>query len=358
MTLADVKSRAIPSLDGLRAIAVLMVVLGHSHSPWMDNIPFNRSFRNGGLGVGMFFVISGFLITHLLLKEQNKSGSIDLKRFYLRRTFRIFPPFYVYILVVSILGLLHLMQIHIMDVIAAGTYTWNYDFFPGSYILGHCWSLSLEEQFYLLWPFFIVHLSKSKAIKLSIAIIVASPFIRIVMYFLVPGSREHMDMMLHTHLDTIMTGCLLSLLIDAGYGEKIKVRLTHWSVPIVSFLFLMFVDVPASDYWRGRYEMTMGISLENVALVAILIFAIFRHQSLLGRFLNMKWLSHLGVISYSLYLWQQLFSGPYTRFFPLNLLFIFLCAEASYFLVERPSFRLRDKVQQWLMVREARKIAA
>jgi len=358
MTHVEIKARAIPSLDGLRAIAVIAVMLGHSHSAFLDSIPFNHSFRNGDQGVAIFFVISGFLITHLLIKEQNKTGTISLRRFYLRRTFRIFPPFYVYIIVVSFLGLLRLVQINGVDVLAASTYTWNYDFFSGSYILGHCWSLSLEEQFYLLWPFCMVYLGKSKAITISLAIILVSPGIRVAMYFLVPRSRTHMNMMLHTHLDTIMTGCLLALLIDAGYGEKLRVRLTHRVVPLVSILFLLAVDSRAQARWRGMYELTIGISLENAAIAALLIFVVFRHESLPGRFLNMRWISHLGMISYSLYLWQQLFTGPYTRAFPLGLLWTFICAEASYFLIEKPSFRIRDRVQQRFMGRGPGELAA
>lgn len=346
MTHAGIKARAIPSLDGLRAVAVFAVMLGHSHSAFLDSIPFNHSFRNGDQGVAIFFVISGFLITHLLLREQNKTGTISLRRFYLRRTLRIFPPFYVYILVVVLLGLLHRVQINGADVLAASTYSWNYDFFPGSYILGHCWSLSLEEQFYLLWPFCMVYLNKSKAIKISLAIILLSPGIRVAMYFLVPESRTHMNMMLHTHLDTIMTGCLLALLIDVGYGEKLRLRLMHWAAPLMSILFLLFVDSPADIRWRGMYQATIGISLENAAIASLLVFVVFRHESLLGRFLNMRWICHLGMISYSLYLWQQLFTGPYTHAFPLGLVWTFICAEASYFLIEKPSFRIRDRVQQ------------
>src|ERR1700760_1936913 len=107
----DKAKRAIPSLDGLRALSVLAVILGHSRSEWLDRIPFNASFRNGGQGVGVFFVISGFLITHLLLAELRSDSSIDLKRFYIRRTFRIFPPFYAFLFVVGVLSLFRLFPV-------------------------------------------------------------------------------------------------------------------------------------------------------------------------------------------------------------------------------------------------------
>jgi peptidoglycan/LPS O-acetylase OafA/YrhL len=100
------------------------------------------------------------------------------------------------------------------------------------------------------------------------------------------------------------------------------------------------------------YYMTAGISLENVAIASILLYVVFRHESWAGRFLNLTPLRHVGMISYSLYLWQQLFTGPFTRWFPLNVLCIFACAELSYFLIERPSFVVRDRVQQWLEKRK------
>jgi peptidoglycan/LPS O-acetylase OafA/YrhL len=95
------------------------------------------------------------------------------------------------------------------------------------------------------------------------------------------------------------------------------------------------------------YLMTIGFSLENVAIAAILLYAVFRHESFVGTFLNLAPVRHFGVISYGLYLWQQLFTGDRTILFPLNIVFIVACAEVSYVLIERPSFRLRDLVEKW-----------
>src|SRR5580692_5390144 len=120
------ENRSIPSLDGLRALSVIAVILGHSQSAFLDRIPGNASFRNGMQGVSVFFVISGFLITHLLVKELRRDGQINLKRFYLRRTFRIFPPFYFYLLVIAALVLLHQVYVSPISMLVAATYTWNY----------------------------------------------------------------------------------------------------------------------------------------------------------------------------------------------------------------------------------------
>ncbi len=96
------------------------------------------------------------------------------------------------------------------------------------------------------------------------------------------------------------------------------------------------------------YLMTIGFSLENVAIAVILLYAVFRHESLFGKFLNLGPLRHFGVISYGLYLWQQLFTGEHTVLFPLNIVFIVVCAELSFVLVEKPLFRFRDRVEKWV----------
>lgn len=338
-------SRSIPSLDGLRALSVIAVILGHTRSALLDRIPFNASFRNGGQGVAVFFGISGFLITHLLLKELRRDDRINLKRFYLRRTFRIFPPFYVFLLVIAILSLLHEVHAGPADMIAAATYTWNYVPLPECWILGHCWSLTLEEQFYLLWPACMAHFSRRTNLQIAAGVILLSPLSRVVTYYAWPQMRGHVGMMLHTHLDTIMTGCLLSLIIDMDIWPRFRKLALHPAAPIAAIIFLVAFDTPAERHWAGKYILTVGYSLENLAIAVLLLYVVFRHQSPLGKILNLKLLRHLGMISYSLYLWQQLFTGPYTTFFPLNIFWIVACAEMSFFLVERPSFRIRDLVQ-------------
>ena len=122
-------SRNIPSLDGLRAISVLMVVAAHINRPlarFIPYVPFWLYLVWGALGVQTFFVISGFLITHILLKELNGTGTISLKRFYFRRAFRIFPPLYAYLAAALALTLTGVFPGELRAFVAAGTYTSNY----------------------------------------------------------------------------------------------------------------------------------------------------------------------------------------------------------------------------------------
>ena len=149
--------RLIPSLDGLRAVSICLVLLAHASwflPVWLTRTsPFRYIVGSGTNGVAAFFVVSGFLITSLLLNEQQKTGSISLKRFYFRRTLRIFPPYYAFMLVMLGLWATHFVNLDPAAVKAALTYTWALiPLQQESGLIAHCWSLSIEELFYLLWP--------------------------------------------------------------------------------------------------------------------------------------------------------------------------------------------------------------
>lgn len=336
--------RSIPSLDGLRAISVLFVILGHTESALLDGITFLRPFRNGGLGVNVFFVISGFLITQILLREADKYGQVNVKHFYIRRAFRIFPPFYVFLGVVICLKFAHVYVVEWRSLACAAAYVWNYSLHGGPYILGHTWSLSLEEQFYLIWPACIVAFSRRTCLKLAGAAVVLSPFSRVATYVLFPAWRGHIGMMLHTHIDTIMVGCFLALASNLKLFPWLFRSLSRpwWLFPIAGYLFVAGPYLDAR--FRGAYGLPVGITVTSLCCGALLVYVVRVPESILGRVLNYKWISHFGVISYGLYLWQQAFTGDHAVRFPLNILLIVLCAEASFWLVEKPFNRLRDKV--------------
>lgn len=334
--------RTIPSLDGLRALAVLSVVAGHSQSPILDS-PWFAVVRNGDLGVIFFFVISGFLISHLLLSELKTTGHIQLGRFYARRSFRIFPPFYVYLAAVAGLGLLQLVPVDLKSLFASATYTWNYYPSAQGWALGHTWSLSLEEQFYLLWPLCLACFPLRTCLAATITVILISPASRVLTYFLLPELRGHINMMLHTHVDAILFGAFLALSRNlAAFPRLLQVAQSSRAVALAG---IYLVIQPALSAWgRGKYALPLGMTLDAAACSIILLYAMDRPARPLGRLLNSRVLTHTGRISYSIYLWQQLFTGPYTGNFPLNVVWIFLCAEASYWLVELPSFRIRDRL--------------
>jgi peptidoglycan/LPS O-acetylase OafA/YrhL len=343
------KTRNIPSLDGMRAISILLVIVAHSaqnFSRWIK-IPLGTYLLFAHTGVSVFFVISGFLITSLLLKELHATGTIGLKRFYLRRAFRIFPPFYFYLGIIFVLALVGVFHTPLRAFFFAAIYTSNYYLGPGGDFLGlqHIWSLSVEEQFYLLWPAALLLLGKRRGIYLAGFLILISPWSRLVTYFaLAPEHRALVDRMFHSSIDTIMFGCLLALLWQNDrFNRLLRMGTSSWSMAGAVF-FLFLVDPLLDLRFGGSYSLLIGMTLEGISICLITIYVVRRPGTLPGRVLNTPLLRHIGVISYSLYLWQNILTGEAGQYFPLDLVAILACAEFSYWAVERPSLRLRDRL--------------
>lgn len=301
--------------------------------------------RLGQHGVDVFFVISGFLITHLLLRELEARGSISLNRFYLRRFFRIFPAFYTFLIVVGLLWRAGIVSLDWQTYVHAATYTFNYDRHPAGWVLSHCWSLSLEEQFYVLWPPCLVLLGRARSAWVAASVIVLSPVSRGITYVLWPSFRGMEGVTLHTRLDTIMFGCLVALLYDNASFHRITQSLLHPSIALVCALFFLIASPLAEARFEAKYSWPVGYTLCGFCVSVVMLYVIKNASSITGRLLNVGIVRHIGVISYGLYLWQQPFTEP-GRFGPLSLLLILACAETSYFLVERPSFQLRDMIQR------------
>ncbi len=341
--------RSIPSLDGLRAFSVALVILGHSDSAWTGHSRYYMDFlRDGHLGVATFFVISGFLITNLLLKEDAKRGEISLSNFYLRRAFRILPPFYAFLAVVAIRSLMHIDPVTPGSFFSAAFYIWNYNIHGTGNILGHLWSLCLEEQFYLFWPLCLVFFSKRTCLKIATVLVLISPFMRVFTYAVFPAYRGHIGMMLHTSIDTIMVGCILALAHDLKVWEKPLKRLASLPVCLGAAAFVLFINPILEEHFTGSWSLPFGMSARALCCASIILYAVDNPANLFGRLLNHPVMRHIGIISYSLYLWQQMFtfSEPYSQF-PWNCLIILACAELSHYLVERPSYHVRD----WVIAR-------
>lgn len=347
-------NRNIPSLDGLRAISVGMVIAAHMNGVLAKSIPLIPYWLYifwGSLGVQTFFVISGFLITHLLLKELNATGTISLKRFYFRRALRIFPPLYAYLAVGLAVTYAGFFSGSLRAFLVAATYTSNY-LGGGSELLEHTWSLSLEEQFYLLWPAALVYLGTRKSVKVAVGVILLSPLSRIVSYYAMPNHRPALNGMLHTGLDSIMFGCLLALLWrDPRFNQAVAPYI-RGRVAAHAAAFVIFLGPTLQSYFRGSYGLVIGFTLNAICLSLILLYLVRTPQSPAGRLLNTAPLRHLGVISYGLYLWQHMFTRPNSvPFVPWNLVAILLCAELSHWLIEKPCFWLRDQLEQATLVR-------
>jgi peptidoglycan/LPS O-acetylase OafA/YrhL len=345
------KARNIPSLDGMRAISILLVIVAHTSqnfSRWIP-IPLSSYLLFAHTGVSVFFVISGFLITSLLLKEFHATGTIALKRFYLRRAFRIFPPFYLYLGIIFVLVLVGVFHTPLRAFFFAATYTSNYYLGPGSGFKGlqHLWSLSVEEQFYLLWPAALLLLGKRRAVYLAWFLVLVSPLSRAITYVLLaPPHRAMVDRMFHSSIDTIMFGCLLALLWQNDRFTRLQRTWVRGWVVTGAVFFLFVLDPLLQLHFAGGYDLLVGMTLEGVSICLITLYVVKRPETFPGRILNTTVLRHIGVISYSLYLWQSIFTVEAGQFFPLDLVAILACAELSYWAVERPSLRLRERLGQ------------
>ena len=348
MEIAD-KSRNIPSLDGMRAISILLVIVAHASqyfSRWI-RIPFFPYLLFAHTGVLVFFVISGFLITSLLLRELNSTGSIGLKRFYVRRAFRIFPAYYLYLAIILALELTGLLHTPVRALFVATVY--GSDYFLGAgggyASVQHLWSLSVEEQFYLLWPATLLFLGKRRAINFTVFLILISPLSRVITYFfLAPQHRAMVGRMFHSSIDTIMFGCLLALLWGSdGFNRFLRTWMTAWSLA-GALIALFLLDPILSLRYRGGYDLSIGTTIDGVSICIIVLYVVRRPQTLPGRILNLPPMRHIGVISYSLYLWQNVLCAETLRFAPYNLVAIVICAEISYWAIEQPSLRLRNRL--------------
>src|SRR5579863_8045750 len=308
-----IKPRNIPSLDGLRAISILIVIW--AHSMWAlpasirDSAMVRFAVGNGANGVAVFFVISGYLITTLLLKEFDKTGRISLGRFYFRRAMRIFPPFYAYLCVLGGLWTLGILTQHLPSFLASATYMFALYPFGQGFTIFHTWSLSIEELFYLLWPLTLLLVNRRRNSEwIALGLIIAMPAVRLALYFAVPMLRGHEGFMVQGWIDTMMVGCLLAIVNNNQQWVVWRERyLRGWVAAILALIYLE--GIPAlglmlSHRTEAIFSVTIARTAAALCIGGVMVYLIDAPASIAGRFLNSPVLTHVGVLSYSLYLWQ------------------------------------------------------
>ena len=359
-TVAPNSQTRIPSLDGLRAVSIAFVTLSHSGLRSEQGAIVTELLQwAGAFGVTVFFVISGLLITRLLVEEDDTWGRISLGRFYVRRIFRILPAYYAFLAAMAIAGKLGRVDADGRQLASAAGFVWNYLPGPG-WELAHTWSLAVEEQFYLLWPLALALLRPRRALRLAVGLVVLSPALRLLSYALMPDLRGRIASMLHTRMDGLMLGCVLALLWGTPGFEAFRRRLGGTAA--MAAAAVVATSAALTVAFGGRYRLPIGYSVEALAIGVLLTWCVSRPSTAVGRILNSRPLVHLGVLSYSLYLWQQPIVSPtLVHRLALGLLGVLLVAELSYRGIERPFLRLRQRVETRLFgPREhpARKIAA
>ena len=286
--------RRIPTLDGWRGVAILFVLLAHFQTGYLGHYIGGHEWLDlGQHGVTIFFVLSGYLITKGLLAERN----INLLRFYVRRFFRLMPAAWTYLLF-----LLLLTQFTPMKVIGRND-LWGCLLFYRNYIpetplntcTGHFWSLSLEEQFYLAWPPVLAWIGRRNGI---VAVSVGAAALAVYQifnwnYFLI---GQH-NLYTQARAGALLVGCLLALLLEY---DTVKMWLTKWG----RTLFSVFALLLAADFfWFQKL-----VPLHECILIALMLGATsLNPQMLVSRVLEWEHIKLTGVLSYSIYLWQQLF---------------------------------------------------
>ncbi len=347
----------IPSLDGMRAVSIALVIFAHAASTRLAPAFLDRPEITslGNVGVRFFFIISGFLITTLLLRDIDRHGGIRIRLFYVRRALRILPAALVYIGVIWMLylgGVIDLTYHHlsetnattaIPDLIHVLTFTANYQL-DYNWYFNHQWSLSVEEQFYFVWPFALFFFGVRHGVRGVVATILVVPFVRLAMYLMdrpdLALSREFQAV-----CDSLAMGCLTALTFNRLVEYEFVRKLIRW--PAIPLGGLCIAIGYGAAFVSRPLAYIAGQTLANVGIVLLLLHVIVHPHGLAGRVLNTRPLIAVGVLSYSLYLWQEPFlyfrGEGWATAFPQNIVLAFAAATASYFLVERPFLALKER---------------
>jgi peptidoglycan/LPS O-acetylase OafA/YrhL len=334
------------SLDGVRGLAILFVLLSH-----VQSLPLGGGF----IGVDLFFVLSGFLITTLLLEERQETGTVSLKAFYVRRALRLLPA-----LVAMLAAMLVLVAVFDAPGVAANARTsavmtllyssnWFMAYkefpFPG---LSATWSLSVEEQFYLVWPLLLITLLKLPP-RGRVAVVAAGMLLSAALRALLwktTGSFERVFFGSDTHADGLLAGALAGLLLSQGWVPPSRLlKLAAHVVLGVLFLFL---------YWgwlADDYVLVGGLFLLNLGMTALVVALVRDPGPLLLGFFEFGPLAWLGRISYGVYLWHMVVFGFSGRLpllkragsWPLSIALTIAVAALSFYLLERPLLRLKRR---------------
>jgi peptidoglycan/LPS O-acetylase OafA/YrhL len=232
------------------------------------------------------------------------------------------------------------------DFLAAATYTMNFHR-PRAWYVGHLWSLSVEEQFYVAWPAIFLLLKKRRAMMVAALAVVTAPLLRLGVWILMPTHRAGIGETFPTVFDALATGCLLAgirgwLASNGRYVAFSRSRL----FAVVPLVVIVAVLVP-----RVSFDFAVGQSIQNVGIALTVDWLVHRHETPVARFvggiLDSRAITWLGRVSYSLYLWQQIFLNRtgtwWIQAFPVNVAAAVVAATLSYYVVEQPFLRLRER---------------
>ena len=339
----------IKGFDSLRAFSIIFVIITHlglyTLLPDSDFIR-DRLWKlfSGTTGVQIFFTLSGFLITTILFAEKERNGRINFKNFYIRRFIRLLPPLIVFYIIMGFLMSFGYLNTNIIGFLFSFFYVYNFipnRFYTGE--IGHTWSLAVEEQFYLTWPFIVNFVKR----KFSFSIIIFITLILcIIAYYVFPKidalkSFKHYRWFIPA-IAPIMVGSYFSVLYKFNMIRPALLEKKQYLILLAILLFIFPLYTPMALMEIAPIFQASGISM-------FLIWIIYSQDSKFVALLDNKLLSYIGKISYGLYVYQGIFlrTSPGGKLaiqeFPLNICLTVAVALLSYELLEKPILKLKKK---------------
>lgn len=335
--------RRIEQLDGWRAIAAIAVVGGHlfgnAHLHFTRLVPGFYDFLNlvGHLGLEILFVISGYIICRLLLIEEQRYGSFSFRAFYVRRFVRVLPPFYLYLATLVILAHFHLVVVTRHELARAAALVVDFHPLTSGWLTGHVWSLSVEEQFYLIFPtaLWLTPQRWRGRVFAAVCIVVTTMALLLAwstrVYLLSAG--------VVVGFAGISWGVLLSL-----HEERVRHFARNLSPKIV--LLLATVMLATSVVQVHGSKMNVYQTLALAPAVCLFLMFTLEQETWFSRFLCWPPMRIIGITSYALYLWQELFTGTSSnymgtgRYIPYMFPLLLLIVPVSWVVIEKPSMAL------------------
>ncbi|RHX86944.1 acyltransferase family protein [Leptospira stimsonii] len=370
----------IRSLNGLRAFAIILVILNHYALVWEELGTFHsESFFWSG--VDLSFVLSGFLISLGLWNDWTRNGKINFKSFFLKRTLRIFPAYFIFLLISLAFLCIALKVAQKSEMIQQSNRlslslmnSWGDFVFLGNYFQGfniHTWSLSMEEQFYLVFPFLCAWLlfkrdPKVRQCLLWILLLVPT-LTRFWIYSktVYPSSPEYFQEIyfpFHTRFDSIVIGVIA---MDIYMNHKSIVEILKQNDLVYYFSLFFFFSLLATAHWIHEevntiLNHTIKYNFLNIGFAGILMLSVVRFEGFLHRFLSLRLFVPISRLSYTIYLWHLVLIGVaisvlgiksepesmlvFLSQFAIVFLLILLFAVPLYILIEYPFQRLRSKM--------------
>jgi peptidoglycan/LPS O-acetylase OafA/YrhL len=344
--MSDTYKRRNSSIDGLRGIAILFVLVDHYIYFSGENIlnPFFSYFINSNNGVDLFFIISSYLITNILVKEYEDKGQIDLLSFYWKRALRILPALYFLIFIYFILYNLHIIYL--------SKSTWLSSIFLIRQFIGsgwessHLWSLSVENIFYIIFPIIVNRfkiIGNDKILYCVFIFLLMIPIIR----FFIHTYTNLSTLNIFFRCEGLLFGALIAL--RTQFISKINKNYILF-VFIISSTILYFVEFvfPLNNSNLLNYILRQYVSILNVLNISLLFcYIINLKNGIVHSIVNNSILLFIGIISYSVYLWQQIFFSKNDIFYidnvSLRFLILFLIALFSYYFIENPFNKFKAK---------------